>query len=79
MDLGLNINPFDLSQSVWLLLKVPVLLVFLLYMVFALVVVKQVNKMTETLEVGFEKEIKFIAYFHFLLALVTFVVALVIL
>ena len=79
MDLGLNINPFNLNQSIWLLLKVPVLAGFLLYMVFALVVVKQVNKMTETLAVGLESEIKFIAYFHFFLALGTFVVALVIL
>lgn len=70
----------ELAQpSVWLVAKVLALAVIALYNVFAVVVVKQVNHMTNTLEVGFEGVIRLVAWVHLLMALATLMAAFVIL
>ena len=77
MDL---VEAFQMGEGyIWAAAKVASVFAFLIYLVFALVVIKQVNKMTETLAVGFENELKVIAILHFLFALGTFLVALIIL
>ena len=45
-------------------LKIGILLFLSLYLLFSFIVVKQVKVMTETLEVGFEKQLKILAYLH---------------
>jgi hypothetical protein len=50
-----------------------------IYVVFAGVVLVQVGRMTDTLEVGFETVIKLMAWLHFAAAIGTLLVALVIL
>jgi len=50
-----------------------------LYIVFAGVVTRQVRVMTETINVGFEKPIQLFAFFHFIFAVVVFVLALILL
>ena len=67
------------DQNVLFAVKLAFLIVFGLYIVFAFVIVKQVDKMTETLEVGFETPVRFIAYTHLLLSIGMFLVALAIL
>jgi len=59
--------------------KVFGLLGLAVYIVFAGVVLVQVARMTDTLEVGFETAIKLMAWLHFAMAIGTFVVAFVIL
>lgn len=68
-----------LNISVWQVVKVAVLFALLLYIVFALVIVKQAKIMTETLEIGFEKMIRMIAWFHLLFSFGVFILALIIL
>lgn len=50
-----------------------------IYIIFALVVVKQVSLMISTVEVGFEFLIKLIAWSHLLFAIFVFLSALIIL
>jgi len=52
---------------------------FVVYIIFAFVVVKQVKIMTDTLNIGFEKEIRIISYVHFVLTVILFLISLVLL
>ena len=69
----------DLVFNVWPIVKVMFLVAIGVYIVFAVVVVRQVNLMIKTLEVGFEIPIKLIAWGHLLFAIGTFILALLIL
>lgn len=67
-----------LSISVWSVLKIFVCFAFFIYVMFAVVVVKQVNLMTETLGGQLELPLKMIAAIHLagaisLLVLVIFI------
>jgi hypothetical protein len=68
-----------LGISIWLIAKIFVLVGLLLYQAFALVMVRQVQLMIETVEVGFETQIKFLAYVHLAFAAVVLILALIIL
>ena len=68
--------PF-IDVSVWVVAKVFVLIALLIYIVFSLVIVRQVNLMTETLEVGFEAPLKLAAIVHVVLAIGVFALALI--
>lgn len=59
--------------------KIFVLIALAIYIVFALVVVRQVKLMTSTIEVGFEFFIKLIAWAHLIFAIFIFITALIIL
>lgn len=61
------------------LLEIAVLAALAIYIIFAFVVVRQVGKMTETLEVGFEAPLRFLALLHFVLSIGLLFVALVLL
>jgi len=72
----------DLFASVgvaFTVVKGLIILLLVIYTIFAVVVVKQVHLMTDTLEVGFEKPLRMIAILHFALAILTIIVAFVIL
>lgn len=62
--------------SVWFLLEVAVTAFLIIYLIFAIVLVRQVKIMTDTLEVGFEKQIKIISYLHLAFAFGSLVFAL---
>ena len=64
-----------LGSSVWFIAKILVLFALLIYVVFAIIVVRQVQLMTQTLEVGFELPVKLLSYIHLLLALIIFIIA----
>jgi hypothetical protein len=72
-------NLLGLELSLLFFVKIAILFFLLLYIVFAGVVIRQVRVMAETLQVGFEKPIKAIAFFHFLFSLLVFVIALFVL
>lgn len=65
-----------LEASFWLLLKVFILLGIALYFVFAVVVIKQVNLMTETVEMPVDPTLRTLAWAHFIFALAVFLIAL---
>lgn len=68
-----------IDVSVWFIVKIFALFALLIYVVFSVVVVRQVNLMTETLEVGFELPLKVVALAHLILAVLVFLFALIIL
>lgn len=70
---------FENTNAIWEIAKYPVLFALGLYIVFAIVIVRQVKIMTDTLSVGFEWQIILISWAHLLLALGMFAVALVML
>ena len=74
------INPQDLlNLDVWTILKWPFLLLFLLYLAFAFIVVRQVGVMSRTLNGVLDTQLKLIAWLHLLVSLSVFVLALLIL
>ena len=65
--------------SIWFVVKIGYLFALFLYIVFSFVIVRQVNIMNKTLDVGYETLLEFIAFAHFLFAIGTFFLALIIL
>jgi len=68
-----------IGVSVWPIIKIFVVFALGLYIAFALVVVRQVQLMTDTLEVGFEGPLRFLAIMHLLFAIAVLIFALIIL
>lgn len=68
-----------LGISVWLAVKIFTLLFLGIYIVFALVVIRQIALMSGTLDMGLNLPIRFIGWGHFLFAVGIFVIALLIL
>lgn len=68
-----------LNISIWLIVKVLFLVGLLIYLIFSAVVWRQVNLMTETLEISFEGVVRLLAALLFLLSLGVFILAIVIL
>lgn len=65
--------------SVWLIAKICALILLAIYLVFALVVVRQVQLMTDTIEVGFEGPIRVFSFLHLAFAVIIFIAAILIL
>lgn len=65
--------------SIWFLVKIAALILLALYLVFALVVVRQTKLMTSTLNLGFETPIRILSYIHLGFAVFVFLTALIIL
>jgi hypothetical protein len=63
------------SLSIWAIAKWLFLFAFFLYIIFSLVIIRQVNLMNKTLEVNFEKPIALLSYIHFLFAVGVFIFA----
>ncbi len=68
-----------LGTSIWLIVKIFFLVALVIYLIFALVVIKQVNIMTDTLDLSFEVPVKILAFLHFLFALAVLIIAFLIL
>ncbi|MFZ5365851.1 MAG: DUF5657 family protein [Patescibacteria group bacterium] len=74
-----NLISFILSVSIWSVAKILVCFAILIYVVFAIVVVRQVSLMTETLNGQLELPLKVISTIHLLGAILVFLLALIIL
>lgn len=72
-----QILAFILSLSVWQVVKAAALLGVLLYLFFALVIVRQVSLMLDALAVELEGLIRAVAWIHLLLVVGVFVFGLV--
>ena len=68
--------PFT-SISIWFIAKIFVIIGLSIYVIFALVVVRQIQLMTVTLEVGFEIPVKLLGFTHLLFAIGVLVIALI--
>lgn len=68
-----------LGVSIWFVVKIFILIIMVLYMVFAGVIIKQIQQMTKTLQVGFEFPIQTMAFAHLLFALFVFIFSLTVL
>lgn len=65
--------------SVWFLVKIGVLILLSMYLIFALIVVRQIKLMTDTLALGFEPLIVLLGYIHLAFAILVFIAAIVVL
>jgi hypothetical protein len=70
------VNQVNLNMTAWSVVKIAVIIGLVIYLIFAFIVMKQVNLMTETLEIDFEKPIKVVAIAHFIYALFVLIFAL---
>lgn len=75
------IDIFSLGPNVAIdaIVKIGSLIALAFYIIFAFVLMKQVNKMTDTLEVGMEGVLRFFALIHLLAAITAFIAVLIIL
>lgn len=62
-----------------LVVKFGTILFLVVYVIFAAVIIKQVRMMTETLDLGFETQIKLVVLLHFIFSVAVLFLALVIL
>ena len=69
----------NLGIPVWTIVKIAALFGLLIYIAFAVVVIRQVNLMTETLDLGHDTTIKILSRAHLLFSILVFLLALVIL
>ena len=69
----------SVSEPIWLMVEAFTMIGLFLYVIFAVVVLRQVSHMTTTLEVGFEGAIKTVAWLHLIFAIGTLVIAILIL
>lgn len=69
----------EINFSIWTVAKIFLLFAFIVYSVFAGVVVKQVQVMTQTLKSPYSSYIKMVSVLHLILSLAVLVLALVIL
>jgi hypothetical protein len=69
----------NLGIPVWSIVKIAVLFALLIYIIFSVVVIKQVRLMIDTLDVGFDKVIRATATAHLIFAIAVFLLALIIL
>lgn len=65
--------------SIWPIIKIFIIIFLTIYIIFALVVMRQVQLMTKTLEVGFENQLKFLSFVHLIAAIGVLVFAILIL
>lgn len=65
--------------SIWFIVKIFFIVGLVIYNIFALVVLKQANIMTQTLNVGLELPIKLIAILHLIFALSILIFAILVL
>jgi hypothetical protein len=66
-------------QVILSLVKLGFLVFLFLYVIFSAIVIKQARVMSETLQVGFEKQIKLLVLVHFATAVIIFILAILIL
>jgi hypothetical protein len=67
---------FLLNIDIWFFVKIFYLLALTVYLVFAFMVIREVDLMNKTLKGVFNLPIKLIAYIHMVLAVLIFIAAL---
>lgn len=67
------------SITIWSVLKILIIILLVIYIVFSYVIIRQVQLMTDTLVIGFENQLKFLALVHFLFAVGVLIFSIIIL
>ena len=70
---------YILTIQVWSVVKLAVLITLGLYLIFGLMIIREVDLMNKTIIGVFNLPIKIIAWLHFLFALFIFILAIIIL
>ncbi|QQS39089.1 hypothetical protein IPM62_00510 [Candidatus Woesebacteria bacterium] len=70
---------FDPTSIITGVLETGALIFMALYIVFAVIVVKQIKIMTETLVVNYEKQLVYLAYAHLFFAILALLIGLALL
>ncbi len=65
--------------TIWVVIKILIIIFLAIYVIFSLVLIRQVQLMTKTLEIGFEKQLQFLSLVHLLFALGVLAFAVIIL
>lgn len=65
--------------TIWAVLKILIIILLAIYIVFSYVIIRQVQLMTDTLVIGFETQLKFLAFIHFLFAVGVLIFSIIIL
>ena len=68
-----------IGSSLALGVKIGIIIFLIVYIIFSFAISKQVKIMTDTLEVGFETQIKAMALIHLILSVVVLIIAIIIL
>lgn len=68
-----------LIADAWIIAKVALSFLLFLYIIFSIIVVKQVHLMSATIQLSPNLYLKFLAYFHLFVALFVFILGLIIL
>lgn len=68
-----------IGSSLALGAKIGIIIFLIVYIIFSFAINKQVKIMTDTLEVGFETQIKAMALIHLILSVVVLIIAIFIL
>ena len=71
--------PIAIPLTVWFVVKIFFIIGLLVYNVFAIVVLKQANTMTETINMGFDLPIKLLAILHLIFAICILIFAIIVL
>ncbi len=74
-----DILDFVVKITIWHVLKFFILLALVVYLFFAIVVLRQVKIMTKTFETGFELPLRIISWIHLILVCILIIIGLVIL
>ncbi len=68
-----------LGIQIWFVMKILSIILLGMYLIFSLVVVRQVKLMTDTLQLGFESTARGLAYAHLIFAVLVLLAAIIIL
>lgn len=68
-----------IGVQIWVVIKILSIVLLGMYLIFSLVVLRQVKLMTDTLQIGFESTARFLAFAHLAFAVFVFLAAIIIL
>jgi hypothetical protein len=65
--------------QIWVIIKILSIVLLGMYLIFSLVLLRQVKLMTDTLKIGFESTARLLAFAHLTFAVFVFLTAIIIL
>lgn len=74
----IDTTPF-IGIQIWVIVKIMAIILLGIYLIFSLVLVRQVKLMTDTLQLGFEKTVRALAFAHLAFAVLVLLTAIIIL
>ncbi|HKC05002.1 MAG TPA: DUF5657 family protein [Patescibacteria group bacterium] len=65
--------------QIWVVVKILAVILLGMYLIFSLVIVRQVKLMTDTLQLGFERTVRGLAFAHLAFAVLVLLAAIIVL